>query len=166
MGEKKLIKILKGFGFKRVNNWKEFKKQKICLARFSKEIFSIENIKKEFKIKISLKKQGKNLDLIIKYKNKIILLEAKHLNVGGGEQDKQISELIEILSLKKEKNNIFYISFLDGTYSNALLGVISKKAKKKLKQRKQIEKYLRQNQQNYWLNTAGFKAFFADLTKK
>jgi len=166
LGEKKLIKILKNFGFKRVKNWEEFKKEKICVARFSKKIFSIENIKKEFKIKIPLKKQGKNLDLIIKYKDKIILLEAKHLNVGGGGQDKQISELIEILSLKKEKNNILYISFLDGTYSNALLEEISKKAKKKLKQRKQIEKYLRQNKQNYWLNTTGFKTFFADLTKK
>jgi len=166
LGEKKLIKILKTLKFKKVDNWKKFKKQKICVARFSKETFSIENIEKELKIKIPLKKQGKNLDLIIKYNNKFFLLEAKHLNVGGGEQDKQISELIEIMSLEKEKNNIFYVSFLDGTYSNALLGEVPKRAKKRLKQQKEIKKYLKKNPKNYWLNTAGFKLLFSDLTKK
>lgn len=166
LGEEKLIEILKTLRFKEVKNWDKFKKQKNCVARFSKEAFSIENIKKELKIKIPLKKQGKNLDLIIKHNNKFFILEAKHLNVGGGEQDKQISELIEIISLKKEKNNVFYISFLDGTYSNVLLMNTSKKALKRIEQQKQIKKYLKQNPKNYWLNTAGFEALFSDLTKQ
>lgn len=101
------------------------------------------------------------MDLIIKNKNEFFILEAKHLNVGGGEQDKQISELIEIISLKSEKNNIRFISFLDGTYSNLFLAKeISKRAQKRLQQRKEVEKYLGDNPNNYWVNTAGFIRMF------
>jgi len=163
LGERKLIKILEKLKFKEVKNWTALREQKKCVARFSNEIFSSENVKKELKLAMPLKKQGKNLDLIIKFNKKIFLLEAKHSNVGGGGQNKQISELIEILSVKKEKSNIGYISFLDGTYSNILLGEISNRAKRKLIQRKEIEEYLGKNTKNYWLNTAGFKALFFDL---
>lgn len=163
LGERKLIYILKKKGYKEINNWEDFKKFNKCVARFSNDIFSTENIRKKLAIKIATKKQNKSLDLLIKNNGKIFLLEAKHLNVGGGEQDKQISELIEIMSLKKERDNIFYISFFDGTYSNILLGEISKKAKKKTKQRNEIEKFLKKNPQNFWVNTAGFKALFEDL---
>ena len=163
LGERKLIKTLKKLSFKEVKNWTDFRKQKKCVARFSNEIFSSENVKKELKLVMPLKKQGKNLDLIIKFNKKIFLLEAKHSNVGGGEQNKQISELIEILTVKDERNNISYISFLDGTYSNVLLGKISNRAKRRLIQRKEIEEYLKNNTRNYWLNTAGFDALFFDL---
>ena len=71
----------------------------------------------------------------------IFLCEAKHLNTSGGGQDKQISELIEIMSLAENSKNIFYISFLDGTYSNILLGDIDGGDKLKT-QRKEINKYL------------------------
>ena len=166
LGENKLIKILKKLKIEKVGNWIDFNKQKICVAQFSRNIFSIENLREKLNLTIPLKKQGKNLDLIIKFQKKIFLLEAKHSNVRGGEQDKQVSELIEILSVKKERNNIYYVSFLDGTYSNVLLGKISNKAKKRLKQREEIEDFLRKNPQNYWLNTIGFTSLFSDLKNK
>jgi len=101
------------------------------------------------------------LDLIIKCDNKIFLLEAKHLNTGGGGQDKQISELIELLTLKENRKNIFYISFLDGNYSNTLLG--KKGTGDKInEQRAQINKFLQENKSNYWLNTTGFVSLFKD----
>ena len=161
LGEKKLISILKKYKYEEVHSWEKFYKKNKCVVRFSKEIFSTESIREKLKLKIAAKKQDKRLDLLIKNNKKIFLLEAKHLNVGGGEQDKQISELIEILSLKKERENIFYVAFLDGTYSNVLLGEIKKRAKKRLEQRADIEKYLKNNKQNYWINTAGFKKLFS-----
>lgn len=163
LGERKLINFLNKQGYKEVNSWSDFEKSKKCVARFSADNFSTESIRKELILKIKTKKQDKRLDLLIKNGKNTFLLEAKHLNTGGGEQDKQISELIEILSLPKERNNIFYISFLDGTYSNLLLGEIKKSAKKKLKQRKEIEKYLKKNPNNFWLNTAGFYNLIKDL---
>lgn len=160
LGEQKLIKILQSKKFTEVNDWDNFEKNGKSVMRFSKEVVSIEKVRENLDIELKLKKQDKRLDLIIKDGKNIFILEAKHLNVGGGEQDKQISELIEILSLKREKKNLFNISFLDGTYSNLLLGIIGKRSKKKLKQRKEIEKYLKNNSNNYWVNTAGFKKLF------
>ena len=163
-GELKLISILKKLDFKKVKNWENFKKSNKCVAQFSK-VFSVKKVQENLKVKIKAKKQGKKLDMIVKYKNKIFLIEAKHLNTSGGGQDKQISELIEILTLKEESSNISYVSFLDGSYSNILLS--NSKCGEKLKtQRKEIKKYLNKNQNNYWLNTIGFKFLFSDLVKQ
>lgn len=157
-GEKKLISILSDKGFQVVKNWEDFNKLSKCVAKFSRK-FNTKNVKKELKINIKTKKQNKNLDLIIKDNRNIFLLEAKHLNTNGGGQDKQLSELIEILSLKESNKNIFYISFLDGNYSNILLS--NNKATGKLgEQRMQIAKFLQKNKNNYWLNTGGFESLF------
>jgi len=162
-GEIKLAAILKKTGFKKADSWEEFKNIKRGFAEFS-EVFSMEEARVVLGIKIKTRKQGKNLDLIIKSDKRVFLVEAKHLNTSGGEQDKQISELIEILSLSEENKNISYVSFLDGSYSNILLAENIKKAGKKLKsQRREIEKYLRKNENNFWVNTAGFEALIIDL---
>ncbi len=159
-GENKLIYILRKQGFKEVSNWEDFLKIDYCVVKFSKK-FNLKNVRKNLNIKIKTKKQNKTLDLIIKAKNKILLCEAKHLNTSGGGQDKQISELIEILGLS-EKNNISYISFLDGKYSNILLGKNDGGDKIAI-QRKEIHEFLKNNINNYWVNTAGFKSLISDL---
>jgi len=162
-GEFKLISILKKLGFKEVKNWEDFSKSEKCVAQFSK-VFSVKKVREELNAKINTKKQGKKLDLIVKCGNKIFLIEAKHLNTSGGGQDKQISELIEILTLKEGNPNILYISFLDGSYSNILIA--NGKCGEKLKtQRKEIKKYLKKNPKNHWLNTTGFNTLFSDLVK-
>ncbi len=162
-GELKLISILERFGFKKVKDWESFNKSDKCVAQFSKP-FTVKKIQKNLNAKIRTKKQGKKLDLIIKHNSKIFLVEAKHLNTSGGGQDKQISELIEILTLKEKNKNISYVSFLDGSYSNIVLA--DSRAGEKLKtQRKEIKKYLKKNTNNYWLNTKGFKSLFSDLIK-
>jgi len=159
-GEKKLIHILKKQGFKEVFAWDDFLKTDYCVVKFSKK-FNLKNVRKNLGVKIKTKKQNKTLDLIIKAKDKIFLCEAKHLNTSGGGQDKQISELIEIMGLK-EKNEISYMAFLDGKYSNVLLSD-SDGGDKITKQRKEINKFLENNPNNYWLNTAGFEKLISDL---
>jgi len=165
-GEKKLVNILKKFGFCEVFNWIDFRKKEKAIASFSNKDFdSLEKIRQNLKINIAAKKQDKKLDLLIKYSDAIFLLEAKHLNVGGGEQNKQVSELIEILSLQEGRSNIFYIAFLDGTHSNVVLGDISERAVRIKQQQKEILQYLKQNPNSFWLNTTGFKALFSDLKR-
>ncbi len=159
-GENKLIHILEEQGFKEVFDWEIFFEINYCVVKFSKK-FNLKNVRKNLSIKIKTKKQNKTLDLIIKAKDKIFLCEAKHLNTSGGAQDKQISELIEILGLS-EKNNISYISFLDGKYSNILLGN-NRGGDKITTQRKEINKLLKNNPNNYWVNTAGFVNLISDL---
>jgi len=162
LGENKLIKILIQFDYKLVKTWDEFDDNKRCVANFSKGIFSFENVEKRLKIGIKTKNQAKMLDLLIKSNNRIFILEAKHLNTEGGEQNKQIDELIKILELEEKKRNIFYVSFLDGTYSNKLIvDDILKRSKKLARQRNEIESCLnKKNSKNYWLNTAGFVELF------
>jgi len=157
-GENKLLRILENRGFKRVDDWDGFNKNHKCVARFS-NTFDLDIVREKLNIKIKTKKQNKRLDLIIKDNKKIFLLEAKHLNTAGGGQDKQLSELIELLSLSEKNKSIYYIAFLDGNYSNTLLG--NKNVKGKLNtQRKDITKFLKNNPNNYWVNTAGFKSIF------
>ena len=160
-GETKLLSILQKLGFSEVKTWNDFFTEKKCVAQFSK-VFSLKNARDKLSVKIKTKKQNKDLDLIIKIDSKIFITEAKHLNTSGGGQDKQIAELIEIINLKEKNEDIFYIAFLDGNYSNILLD--NKKCGDKLKtQRKEIKKYLRNNARNFWLNTKGFKNLFSDL---
>src|SRR3989338_6875665 len=160
-GEKKLLHILAKYGFSEVKTWEDFFNKQKCVAKFSK-IFSVKNVRKNLGIKLAAKKQNKKLDLIIKTNGRIFLCEAKHLNTSGGGQDKQISELIEIISLKEQNKNISYVAFLDGSYSNVLLGIEDGGDKLTI-QRKEIEKCLLSNSYNFWVNTAGFEALFADL---
>jgi hypothetical protein len=165
LGENKLISILKKNKYKLVGTWNDFEKHKRCVTSFSKDVFYNDEVAKRLGINLKTKNQGKMLDLIIKNGKNIYILEAKHLNTGGGEQNKQIDELIKILELREAKENVFYISFLDGTYSNKLISEdIQKKSKKLFTQRNQIEKYLKsKGAKNYWVNTAGFKQLFLDL---
>lgn len=157
-GEKKLLHILTKNGFQEAKKWKEFLNKRKCMAKFSK-IFSVKNVRKNLDIKLATRKQNKKLDLIIKVNSKIFLCEAKHLNTSGGGQDKQIAELIEIISLKEKKKNIFYVAFLDGSYSNILLNNTNG-GDKLITQREEIKKYLSHNPNNFWVNTAGFEALF------
>lgn len=164
-GEKKLLRILTKYNFQEAKNWEDFFKKQKCVAKFSK-IFSVKNVRRNLGIKLATKKQNKKLDLIIKINGKIFLCEAKHLNTSGGGQDKQISELIEIISLKEQnKNNIFYIAFLDGSYSNIFLSD-KNGGDKLMTQRKEIKKHLLHNPQNFWVNTVGFKELFQNQSLK
>ncbi len=162
-GEIKLMSILRGLGFKEVKRWDDFFRSEKVAASFSKS-FSLKNVRNNLGIRIKTKKQNKKLDLIIKCREKIFICEAKHLNTSGGGQDKQISELIEIVGLNERRQNINYVSFLDGNYSNVIFS--NNTGGEKLEtQRKEVLNNLRKNPYNFWLNTAGFKALFSDLTK-
>ena len=157
-GEIKLLYILAKCGFQEVKTWEDFFNKRKRVAKFSK-IFSVKNVRKNLGIKLAAKKQNKKLDLIIKINGRIFLCEAKHLNTSGGGQDKQISELIEIISLKEQNRNNSYIAFLDGSYSNILLSDRNG-GDKLITQRKEIKKYLLHNPNNFWVNTIGFETLF------
>lgn len=162
-GEKKIANILNENNFNLVKNISDFKKTKRCYAFCeTKSDFSTAKLRLNLKLKINTKKQNKNLDVIFKCGKNIFILEAKHLNTNGGGQDKQISELIEILSLKEKDKNIHYISFLDGVYSNILLNNTKYKGKTST-QIKQMNKYLQNNKNNFWVNTIGFQKLIRDL---
>ncbi len=63
-GENKIINIAIEEGFKLVNSWEEFNKNKKAISSFSKNIFDIINIEKNLGVKLPNEKQNKLLDII------------------------------------------------------------------------------------------------------
>src|SRR3989344_924704 len=119
-GENKLIDLLDKKGYKLEGSLKDFNGRQRCVSKFTnKGDFSNKNLRKIFNIKIGKSTQNKKLDLLIKNKNDVYLLEAKHLNSGGGGQDKQIKELIDVI--KNKSYQYHFVAFLDGIHSNTIL---------------------------------------------
>lgn len=107
--------------------------------------------------------QGKRPDIIIKLQNHFFIIEAKHIKESGGAQDKQIVEAIEFIKNSEKSNLIHYISFMDGIYFNQFIWVQYEKSNKISKQKRDIETYLQENKNNYFVNTVGLKELFKDL---
>ncbi len=100
-------------------------------------------------------------DFLIRHKKDIFILEHKHKKEGGGGQDKQIKELIDVVKIKSDQHH--FVAFLDGIHSNTILaasdrGSVSPKVKA---QYRDILKALRTNKGNYWINTDGFQKLFS-----
>ncbi|MCX6766938.1 MAG: hypothetical protein NT170_04150 [Candidatus Moranbacteria bacterium] len=161
-GEKKVIELSKLLLAKNLSDLDN----KIAKISKSKGGFKMKNIKKEFGIKFSFSKKGKVPDCIFKIKDRIFILEAKHVNGQGGAQNSSISELVSILELKEKNPSISYISFLDGCYTKYL--TVSKPNRNGTMPEKQlyrIKKTLEKNKSNYFVNTAGFIQLINDLKK-
>jgi len=106
--------------------------------------------------------QGKNPDLVLKAGGHFFVAEAKHIKEGGGAQNKQVLEAIEFVRFSEDRDDIHYVSFMDGPYFNRFIRHEGRSGKV-LKQRRDIERYLRENRENFFVNTAGFKALLRDL---
>jgi len=160
-GENKLMNILQKKEFVICSSLSNLINCKKAVSKFP----SNKKVNKIFETKFGKKTQNKKLDLIIKQREKIYFLEAKHINTSGGGQNKQIKELIEVIAQKPKKKNYHHVAFLDGIYFNFLFndkmaGEAKDNQNKLAKQRKDIKKCLKKNKNNYFLNTAGFRKLF------
>lgn len=168
-GENKLINTAISYNYKLVNNIKDFLLYDKVVVNLAKNgDFSIKNIKNKLNIDLDFKNQNKILDILIKNKDHYFFIEAKHIKSFGGEQDKQINELINIIRKNTNKNNIHFVAFLDGNYSNYLLSsdIFDNKNNinnKLYNQQKDIINALNTNKMNLWLNTYSFKELLKDL---
>lgn len=111
-------------------------------------------------------KKGKIPDIVIYVHPKVYIVEAKHIKEVEGSQDKQIDELIQFISQTEDIGGIkvSYVAFLDGVYFNLLIS--PKQDNKQDIQRKAIIDALKRCPSNYFVNTAGFRALFADVFSK
>lgn len=119
---------------------------------------------KKFNIQYDFGKshQEKQPDAVLKLNEHFFITELKHIKESGGGQDKQIVETIDFIGGSEDSEKIHYISFMDGVYFNnfAWAGGNNTKANR---QRKDIENYLNENKNNFFVNTAGLISFFKDL---
>lgn len=127
-----------------------------------------EEFRKRFKVvyKFGRKHQGKNPDIVLKILEHFFIIEAKHIKESGGAQDKQLVEMIEFIKYSEKSDLIHYVSFVDGIYFNNFIKPTSKDSLKISKQKHDIEKCLKANPSNFFVNTAGLMKIFEDLSKK
>lgn len=112
----------------------------------------------------SKKTENKMPDFLMRFKDDIFIIEHKHIKENGGGQDKQVTEVISFISHREIDKNIHYMSFVDGIYFNQFTeGLVDCKL---ANQFKNINEYLKQNKQNYFVNTAGFKKLLKSLDGK
>jgi len=109
--------------------------------------------------------QGKEPDIVLKIDDHFFIIEAKHIKESGGAQDKQIVETIEFIKYSENSNFIHYLSFMDGVYFNNFIWTPPENSTKVNRQKEDIEKYLKDNPSNFFVNTAGLKEIFKDLSK-
>jgi len=156
VGTAKLINILKNKKFILVNSLEDFDSNKKIVCKY----LTNKKVNNYFNLTIGKKTQNKKLDLIVKNHKDFYFIEAKHINTNGGEQNKQIAELIDIIREKVKNSNYHFVSFLDGVYFNSLFDSKNKNGKA-YEQKKDIINYLKSNKNNYFLNTAGFIRLFS-----
>ncbi|MBC7092047.1 MAG: hypothetical protein H5T85_05170 [Actinobacteria bacterium] len=109
--------------------------------------------------------QGKKPDIVLKIGDHFFIIEAKHIKESGGAQDKQIVETIEFIKYSENSEFIHYLSFVDGVYFNNFIWTPPENSSKVNRQKEDIEKYLKENPNNFFVNTAGLKEIFEDLSK-
>lgn len=159
-GEDKVIKLS---GLKHAYHIDEIDNKIAKISKLSGN-FSLKKIKDKFKIKFKFSHRDKSPDCIFRINDALYLLEAKHINGTGGAQNGSIGELISFIEIRESIPNIHYISFLDGCYSRYLAVIKEKSTGTKLEMQKyRIIETLKENKNNYFLNTAGFKKLIADL---
>lgn len=167
-GIKKIINLVeKNLKLKRLENTEINRNQfYITPDKGQKDVYV--KILKKYKIKATLQKtnQGKIPDFLFKVNKDIYIVEAKHVKEGGGEQNKSITELINFIKQSENSSNIHYISFLDGIYFNLFISYKDKKRNNKVsRQKREIERALKDFKQNYFLNTKGLEIFLKDLSR-
>lgn len=169
LGIYKVSKILDKAGYKKANGEtpQDFishgNKKYIEADKKGKNLFK--TLLKSYKINFSWskKKEQKMPDFLIRNKNDIFIVEHKHMKEGGGGQDKQINEVISMISFAENDQKIHYISFLDGIYFNLFANKKYLNKGKILNQLTNIKQNLNRNPRNYFVNTAGFKKLLKRL---
>jgi len=114
--------------------------------------------------------QGKEPDMVLKVNQDFFIIEAKHINESGGAQNKQIVEAIDFIKNSESSNKIHYLSFMDGLYfykfsqENITNNKINNQKIDKINNQKiDIEEALKNHENNFFVNTYGFKSLLNDL---
>lgn len=128
-----------------------------------KRLFS--DFKRDFGLRFeySTHEQGKLPDMVLGLGSKYCILELKNMKGSGGGQDKQIAEVVNFIRYAESDSRLHYMAFLDGEYWNILTGEATRKRPKIASQYNDILGCLESNPGNYFVNTAGLRAFLADV---
>jgi len=161
---RQLIKQVSGELIQEISDPLELAKSRLGYYVVNKEGFL--QIRNKININYNYGKNNQNKipDLVIKTRDRILIIEAKHVREAGGAQNKQVNELIQFIRQREKKSVpyvVSYVAFLDGRYFNKIANPPSEG--KIRQQRDAIEKALKQYPNNYFVNTAGLCKLLTDL---
>lgn len=158
LGNKKISLILEENGFSKLNgnNIEEFLSGDMVYIFPDKGDYQIfTDLAKKIGVnsKWSYQYPDKKPDCIFKKKQSFYIMEHKHKKEGGGGQNDQIAEVINLIRQKEKDKRIHYIGYLDGIYLNKPQDQSSGKMGIQINE---IGKALENNPNNYFVNTSGF----------
>ncbi|QWD63370.1 hypothetical protein [Polynucleobacter sp. MWH-UH2A] len=163
--KKKVEGLLSKHGFKELGSSESIIDNPLKYHFFGTSIATT-NLIDDLRVKVNLRfewqavHQNKSADVVFSdRKGNIYISELKHTKETGGGQDKQVSELISLISFTEDSPKIRYLSFLDGIYFNTF---ISPTAPKTIAQVEQIKGYLVGCKKNFFVNTYGLEQVLMD----
>ena len=158
----KILSILLNYKLKRIKTINSLKQKNWYFLpdKGNKNLFDLFLKKYNLKMQSRLFEQNKLPDIVIKLRGEFYICELKTINGSGGGQNKQIVELINFIRYSEVEKKVHYLAFLDGDYSSLLF---TSNVPKIINQRDDISKLLQKNEQNYFVNTAGFKKLLNDI---
>ncbi len=129
----------------------------------NKKLF--DNFLEKFNLKMKSREieHDKYPDIVFKHNKEFYICELKTMKGIGGGQSKQIVEINNFINYSEESSSFHYITFLDGEYANT---IFTSNMHKVARQREEIEKSLKRNPNNFFLNTAGLIKLIKDITIK
>jgi hypothetical protein len=168
LGATKIRSILQAVGFKECVTAKEFlaSENAVFLPDLVKKNQGSEYlaILNHFGAKLAWSKNhsDKLPDALAKMGDHLFIVEHKHMKEGGGGQDKQMLELVELVEEGEPNPLVHHVSFLDGIYWNALILPPSEGDDNKgMVTLARIKKALgAAGNTNYFVNTVGFSKLF------
>lgn len=166
--KRKLDSLLAAAGYIQARTLDDFAAHSYCFVHADSELFDNRLrwfISKGLAFQWRLNHQGKLPDVLIRCESHFYICECKHMKEGGGGQDKQLAELIDLVNYSEPEFtasgfSVSYISFLDGVLFNELANPRTPKMKA---QRAAIESALETNPENYFVNTWGFQRLITRL---
>lgn len=160
----KVADILEYHGIRKCEPWMSSRMNFYILPdKGDKELFERFLINHHVKMKSRENEQDKLPDVVFKCGDNYFIMELKTMKEGGGGQNKQIVEVANFIRYQEENSHIHYVTFLDGAYTNLIFHDMSPKLQK---QRNDILQSLLKNEQNYFVNTEGFKKLCEDFSKR
>lgn len=167
MGIEKVLGIIEPYGMQRLRNEEYLlTKDDYYFLPDKGDAVLFEDLLKLLDIEMKSREteQSKLPDMVFKHNGHYYICELKTMKEGGGGQDKQIVEITNFIRYSEKNAKIHYLAFIDCNYSNIIFGsVLSKRKNKQNKQREDIIECLKNNPQNYLLNTAGMKEFIKEI---
>jgi len=170
LGIKKVGTILNKYGFKPLDNLdlESFSLQSLIYIntdKTGKRLFKELLKKYSLNFKWGKKSDGKMPDVLFKYKKDLFIIEHKHMKEGGGGQNKQINEVIQFINHSENNPSmkVHYVTFIDGLYFNYFGSKNFRKKTKIPTQISNIKSALKNNPNNYFVNTAGFVKLLSEI---